>query len=217
MNDVITPSSFAKALALAEVAHHGQLRKGTELPYILHPLAVASLVIEFGGDNDQAIAGLLHDVVEDGGQDYAEIIRDQFGERVSRIVDACTDGTKEHKALATSPSAREMDWNQRKIGYINRLAREPVDALLVAACDKLHNVRSIIADVQAHGTRVFDRFTGGRQGALWYYETVCRALAERGATPAATLSAEVARLHAVASAADEPQAPSKAWAAQLSS
>lgn len=215
MNSTKAASPFSKALALAEAAHHGQSRKGTNLPYILHPLAVASLVIEYGGDQEQAIAGLLHDAVEDGGQRYAGIIRDEFGARVLSLVEACTDGTRERKEQASEPAARKKDWEARKLGYINRLSQESPDALLVTACDKLHNVRSIIADVQAHGVGVFDRFTTGRDGTLWYYGAVCKVLLERRVPPAATLADEVSRLRELAGSPDEPLALAEALASQL--
>ncbi len=211
----IRTSRFSTAVALAEAAHTGQTRKGTDLPYLLHPLAVASLVIEYGGDEDQAIAGLLHDVIEDGGQHYESIIADAFGPRVLQMVLACTDGSKEHKARAVTAADKAADWRQRKLEYLERLKHETPDALLVSACDKLHNVRAIIADLRVHGAGVFARFTTGCEGTLWYYGAVRDVLNARGIAPARDLAAEVATLCQLAAEPDDPQPLADALAARL--
>jgi (p)ppGpp synthase/HD superfamily hydrolase len=168
---------LADALALAVEAHDGQVRKGTQIRYISHPLAVASLVLEYGGSEDQAIAGLLHDAIEDGGSAYAPRIAAAFGPEVLALVEACSDGTAESKAKATTPAAKKADWRRRKLDYLKRLETEDPAALLVTACDKLHNARAIVSDLERIGQRVFERFTAGREGTLWYYsqaETVLR-------------------------------------------
>src|SRR5690349_2394613 len=108
---------FAAAVDYARIAHAGQLRKGTSIPYIQHLLGVASLVLEHGGDEDQAIAGLLHDVLEDCGEAHAATIGDRLGARVLAIVRGCTDGTAEGKAAVTDPDARRRDWVGRKQAY----------------------------------------------------------------------------------------------------
>lgn len=200
MSDFAFSSRFAEALALAEHPHRGQTRKGTDIPYIAHPLAVAGLVIDFGGDEDQAIAGLLHDVIEDAGEAFADIIGQHFGVRVRELVGACTDGTAEAKAVPDSLGRKREDWQRRKDAYIERLASESEDALLIAACDKLHNARAIVSDLERHGAKIFERFTTGRAGTLWYYERVADTLLKRQARPAAPLAVEVVRMQVLAGA-----------------
>ncbi|WP_374402665.1 HD domain-containing protein [Niveibacterium sp.] len=153
---------FVSAVELAVKAHAGQVRKSTDIPYASHVLAVASLVLEQGGDEDQAIAGLLHDVLEDCGPEYAEPIREQFGERVLSIVEACTDGEPGGERGAGN-------WRARKEAYLAALSAKPEEALLVSACDKLHNARAIAADHDSVGAQVFLRFNAGQAGTVWYY------------------------------------------------
>jgi (p)ppGpp synthase/HD superfamily hydrolase len=159
------------ALDYAAEAHQNQVRKGTSIAYLSHLLGVAGLVIEHGGDEDQAIAGLLHDILEDCGLEHAAPIGDRFGERVLGIVQACTDGTPD-------ASGKKAPWRERKVAYLAHLTSTPVDALLVSACDKLHNARAIATDL-ASGEDVFARFTGGRDGTLWYYRSLVDAFADR--------------------------------------
>lgn len=186
---------LANALAMAAEAHRGQFRKGTGIPYISHPMAVASLVIEHGGTEDQAIAGLLHDAIEDGGAAYALRIEEAFGSAVLALVEACSDGTAEEKLEAGgSLEAKREDWQRRKDNYLARLRTEGAEALLVTACDKLHNVRTIVADLQTVGPAVFDRFTAGRDGTFWYYREVEAVLRSRGVSVAAELSAAISEL-----------------------
>ncbi len=186
------------AMAMAVQAHQGQFRKGTNVPYIAHPIAVAALVIEHGGSEDQAIAGLLHDAIEDGGEDYATQIREAFGPAVLALVEACSDGTAESKAAAVTPEAKRADWKQRKDGYLARLRTEDPEALLVTACDKLHNTRAIVADLETIGPVVFDRFTAGREGTLWYYREVEAVLRQRGNPVATALSTAVSEMERLA-------------------
>lgn len=153
---------FVSAVELAVKAHAGQVRKSTHIPYASHVLAVASLVLEHGGDEDQAIAGLLHDVLEDCGPEYAVPIREQFGERVLAIVEGCTDGEPGGERGAGN-------WRARKEAYLAALAAKPREALLVSACDKLHNARAIAADHDHLGEQVFQRFNAGQEGTVWYY------------------------------------------------
>jgi GTP pyrophosphokinase len=155
---------FDEALQLAADLHRVQTRKGGAIPYLSHLLGVASLVIEYGGDEDLAIAGLLHDVLEDCGAQHADQIRQRFGDRVLRIVEACTDGTP-------NPNGQKGPWQERKQAYLEHLASAAEDALLVSACDKLHNARAIASDL-ASGQDVFARFKGGRDGTLWYYRNL---------------------------------------------
>ena len=156
---------LADALALAIEAHTGQYRKGTTIPYIVHPLGVASIALEYHADEDQAIAGLLHDVLEDGGDYYSNIILEKFGERVHAIVEACTDGLPDE-------NGQKSDWHPRKLNYLEYLKTVSEDVILVVSADKLHNVRSIIDDFHVIGNRVFDKFTPSKKETLWYYRSV---------------------------------------------
>lgn len=160
---------FAEAFAFAAEQHSGQTRKRTRVPYISHLMSVAALVLEAGGDEDQAIAGLLHDVVEDcGGEPMLTEVRTRFGDRVAAIVDGCTDAY-------TVP---KPPWKQRKLEYLTVLREADDDIRLVSAADKLHNVRTILADYRSEGSSVWDRFNGRREGTLWYYRAVLDVLLE---------------------------------------
>jgi len=154
---------FLRAFSFAAKKHSGQTRKASSIPYIAHLMGVASLVLEAGGDEDLAIAALLHDVVEDcGGAPMLKEVRRRFGSRVAKIVDGCTD-------TDVSP---KPPWFERKRKYIARLQKEDGETRLVSAADKLNNVRSILSDYRAIGERVWARFAGGREGTLWYYRTL---------------------------------------------
>jgi (p)ppGpp synthase/HD superfamily hydrolase len=154
---------FRKAWLFAAEKHSGQARKASTIPYIAHLMGVASLVLEAGGDEDLAIAGLLHDVVEDcGGEKMLKEVRRRFGARVATIVDGCTDAY----------GIPKPEWRDRKRAYISRLKKEGSDTRLVSAADKLNNVRSILSDYREIGESVWSRFNGGRDGTLWYYRTL---------------------------------------------
>ena len=156
-------SRFLRAFEFAADKHRKQIRKASTIPYIAHLMGVASLVLEAGGDEDLAIAALLHDVVEDcGGEKMLREVRRRFGKRVAHIVDGCTDAYEIPKP----------PWKERKVSYINRLKKEDADTRLVSAADKLNNVRSILSDYRALGESVWSRFNGGREGTLWYYRTL---------------------------------------------
>ena len=191
---------FARAVDYARIAHAAQVRKGTTIPYITHLLGVATLVIEFGGTEDQAIAGLLHDTIEDCGEAHEAMIRAQFGDAVADIVRACTDGTAEGKAAHTDADAKRRDWLQRKRVYLAHLEAAADEVLLVSGCDKLYNARAITQDATNPdvGVGVFNRFTGGTEGTLGYYESLARLFSHRGSPVAAILDAEVERMHALA-------------------
>jgi (p)ppGpp synthase/HD superfamily hydrolase len=154
---------FLRAFQFAAEKHQGQLRKASTIPYIAHLMGVASLVLEGGGDEDLAIAALLHDVVEDcGGVPMLKEVRRRFGSRVAKVVDGCTDADTDPKP----------PWRERKEQYIARLKKEDEDTRLVSAADKLNNVRSILSDYRAIGESVWSRFQGGREGTLWYYRAL---------------------------------------------
>lgn len=174
---------FTKALAVAAEAHEGQERKGTGIPYITHPVAVAALVARYGGDEDQQIGALLHDVLEDAGEAWAPRIA-EFGDRVLAIVRACTDGTPDAKTGKKAP------WRVRKEAYLVHLSETPDEALLVSACDKLHNIQSIHLDLVEVGISVFDRFTASRDETLWYYRSLAEIFTARKIAPAMAISRE---------------------------
>ncbi len=193
---------FTRAVDYARIAHAAQCRKGSNIPYLYHLLGVASLVIEFGGNEDQAIAGLLHDTLEDCGAAHEAVIRAQFGEAVVNIVKDCTDGTAEGKASHTDAEAKRRDWIRRKLAYLAHLKKAPDATLLVSACDKLHNARAIVQDLEDPdvGTRVFERFTGGRDGTLGYYQSLAEIFSARGVRVAKVLDATVEWMHELAGA-----------------
>lgn len=194
---VSVTARFSDAVEYARAAHDGQVRKGTAIPYISHPIAVASLVLTYGGDEDQAIAALLHDVLEDCGADHESEIGRRFGDRVRRIVLDCTDGTAEAKAGALTAEAKREDWRNRKVAYLESLGHKSEDTLLVSACDKLHNARCILDDLAdpSTGVKVFDRFKAGRDGTLWYYDALAEVFTLRDSPVAPAIAAAVRQLH----------------------
>jgi (p)ppGpp synthase/HD superfamily hydrolase len=152
-----------RAFRYAAEKHAGQTRKQSAVPYLSHLMAVASLVLEAGGDEDMAIAALLHDVVEDcGGMPRLREIRKQFGPRVAKIVEGCTDSFGEPKP----------EWVERKKDYLREVKHADVETRLVSASDKLHNVRTILADYRQDGEEIWARFSGKREGTLWYYRAL---------------------------------------------
>jgi hypothetical protein len=158
---------FEKALLYATQKHATQTRKATNLPYILHPLAVASIVLEAGGSYQEASAALLHDIIEDqGGEAAYQEILSQFGIRVASIVSECTDAWGSPKP----------PWKDRKLQSIENLKIASSSALLVLAADKLHNLRSILAEYPSVKESLWTKFKGGKEGTLWYYNTTLKAL-----------------------------------------
>jgi (p)ppGpp synthase/HD superfamily hydrolase len=170
LRDPLT-SRFSDALALACELHRTQSRKGTQIPYVAHLLAVASLALEHGADEDEAIAAVLHDAVEDqGGSPTATKIRQSFGDRVAAIVLACSD----------TDVVPKPPWRERKEKYIAHLSTADASVRLVSACDKLHNARAILSDYREAGETLWGRFNGGREGTLWYYRELVKAFASHG-------------------------------------
>jgi (p)ppGpp synthase/HD superfamily hydrolase len=156
---------FLEAFLFAAEKHAGQVRKASTTPYIAHLMGVASLTLEFGGDEDMAIAALLHDVVEDcGGAPMLREVKKRFGRRVAKIVDGCTDSVVDPKP----------PWRERKETYIRHLKDADAETRLVSAADKLNNVRSILSDYREVGESIWARFNGGRDGTLWYYRALVR-------------------------------------------
>ena len=157
---IVLGTRFDDAFRYARYLHQSQVRKGTAIPYISHLMAVSALVVEHGGDEDQAIAGLLHDAAEDqgGAQTLAEI-RAKFGGAVADIVADCTDAWTEPKPL----------WRPRKEAYLKALPDKPKASLLVSLADKTHNAEAILFDYRVLGDSLWDRFNGGADGTRWYY------------------------------------------------
>ncbi len=161
---------ISAAFALAALVHEKQKRKSTDIPYISHPMAVAAQVSVWGGSEDQFIAALLHDVVEDGGAQYKPVIEEHFGKHVLDLVMACTDA-------APQRGQPKGAWIERKEKYIANLRSAADEVLLISAADKWHNLASILADAKQLGEVVFDRFirqdferTDKKKMVLWYYK-----------------------------------------------
>jgi hypothetical protein len=168
------PGRLEKAFAEACDLHRAQCRKGTTIPYVSHLMSVAALVLENGGDEDEVIAALLHDAAEDqGGKKTLERIRQQFGDRVAGIVDGCTDTYEDPKP----------PWKARKEAYLRHLPVAPHSVRLVAAADKLHNARCVLADYRAIGEELWERFKRPRKDTLWYHRAVTDALKKAGSNP----------------------------------
>jgi len=162
---------FEEALAYASRLHIYQKRKATQVPYISHLLSVAALVLEDGGDEDEAIAGLLHDAVEDqGGKQTLEEVRQRFGEKVAFIVESCSDAFEVPKP----------PWRERKENYLTHLRSAPPNVRRVALADKVHNARSILVSLLKDGNKVWNRFNGGKEGTLWYYQSLVQVFRETG-------------------------------------
>ena len=195
-------SRFTDAIDYARIAHATQTRKGSRIPYIYHLLGVASLVIEFGGSENQTIAAVLHDVIEDCGDSHRESVRTRFGDEVASIVEACTDGSAESKASHQDAASKRADWTRRKLSYLDHLAQADPVILLVSGCDKLHNARAIVQDLEdpGVGVQVFDRFTGGQEGTLGYYQSLASIFTGRGVSVAGQLNVAVERMHQFAGA-----------------
>lgn len=168
---------FSEALLFAVQAHDGQTRKGTDIPYVSHPLAVAALVLEHGGDEDCAIAGLLHDVIEDQ-EVHPSVIRNRFGERVAQIVVECTEPFRLQKV--EDQQVQEPYYRDRKRAYLDQVQGGCPEAHLVAGCDKLHNLRCLLADYRQHGEELWERFSSEKKNVLWYYEKIARVMGKGG-------------------------------------
>jgi len=165
---LIKPLSHSFELALVHVTqlHSRQERKGSRIPYVAHLLGVASIVLQYGGREDEAIAALLHDAIEDqGGKSMREEIRAKYGETVEAIVNGCTD----------TDTIPKPPWRERKEKYIAHIADASPSVLLVSAADKLENARAILKDHRQIGDRVWIRFKGGKAGSLWYYRQMVKA------------------------------------------
>jgi (p)ppGpp synthase/HD superfamily hydrolase len=175
-------SRFDDALQFAARRHQSQDRKGTRIPYISHLLSVAALVLEDGGDEDEAIAALLHDAVEDqGGTEIRAEIAGRFGERIATIVDGCSD----------TDVTPKPPWRVRKEAYVAHIRHAPLPIRRVSLADKVHNARAILFDYRQIADELWLRFNGGRDGTVWYYRALATAFA---ATTPGPLSQELVRL-----------------------
>ena len=196
-------SKLDEALRFAADAFRDRIRKGTEsdgqrgVPYLAHLLQVTVWVAEHGGNEDQLIAAVLHDYLEDIPGASAATLCEQFGPEAARLVEGLSDATDaEHKPA----------WQQRKVTYLRRLAAEPDELKLISACDKLHNARSIARDLDRVGEAVWDRFKGKRDGTLWYYRAVLTALGQGWSHALlAELTGVVEQLHRRAGVAFNPE------------
>ena len=163
----ILTDRFDRALLYATHVHGGQVRKGTSTPYVAHLLAVAATVLEYGGDEDLAIAALLHDSVEDqGGRARLEDVRNRFGARVAQVVEACSDSLAD-----TGAGERKAHWQERKDKYLAHLQIADEDILRVSLADKVHNARAILRDLRKReiGEKIWSRFSQPKERTLWYY------------------------------------------------
>jgi (p)ppGpp synthase/HD superfamily hydrolase len=163
MNKKINQKKYLEALNFAFKLHSNQFRKGTKIPYFFHLSSVSNHVIENGGDTDEAIAGLLHDAVEDqGGEKTLKLIKKKFGNKVAKIVEDCTDT----KVIPKPP------WFERKKQYISDLNKKHQSSLLVSMCDKTHNASCIINDYYRVGKKIWNRFSANKKQVCWYYESL---------------------------------------------
>lgn len=161
MNTLQLTAKFEEALVYATRLHANQTRKISGIPYIAHLLSVAALILEAGGTEEEAIAGLLHDAVEDqGGKSTREEIRQRFGETVVAIVDGCTE----------SDTHPKPPWQERKQRYLENLHHASASVRRVSLADKLHNARSLLADYRQHGSSIWKQFKTGKEGTLWFYQ-----------------------------------------------
>lgn len=178
---------FTEALDYAASAHAGQLRKGTQLPYVTHLLGVAALVLDDGGTETEAVAALLHDVVEDqGGHERLLDVRARFGHEVGDIVEACTD---------YDVTGARGPWRARKETYVAHIADMPAAVRRVSLADKLHNARAILRDYRLHGEALWERFNAGGEAQRWYLRALADAFARASDSPmVADLEAAVAEL-----------------------
>ena len=164
---------FEDALIYSNGLHAGQLRKGSQVPYIAHLLGVAGLVLEDGGDEDEAIAALLHDAVEDqGGLMTLGEIRSRYGPRVAEIVLSVTDTYEDPKP----------PWRERKEGYIATIRTADLSAIRVSLADKVYNARATLMDIKQEGESGWSRFNGGKEGTLWYYHQLINAFRGRSSS-----------------------------------
>ena len=177
MTHTVLTERFADAVTFASDVHREDKRKDTNIPYVSHLLGVASLVLDQGGDEDEAIAGLLHDTLEDHPDQVSEtLLRDKYNDKVARIVVACSDAIEHPKPA----------WEVRKKAYLAHLETARDDELRVSLADKLHNARAIVADLRVEGPSMWTRFNRGAPDQLWYYGALLDVFRRREAGPLVT-------------------------------
>ena len=169
---------FARALSLAVEWHGAQTRKGVDIPYMSHLMSVSAIIMEHGGSEDEAIAALFHDALEDApdaveASNREALMREEFGDTVAEIVLGCTDG-KPNDGGVKAP------WKVRKTAYLDAMSSKPASTLLVAGSDKLHNLTCTVRDLRKDGPETLARFNAGAEGLAWYYGEIGRVLEERG-------------------------------------
>jgi (p)ppGpp synthase/HD superfamily hydrolase len=162
----VLSDQFKEAFDYAFTLHRSQIRKASNVPYLSHLMAVAALVLEDDGDEEEAIAALLHDAVEDqGGLQTLEQIRVRFGDRVAKIVEECSD----------TFSSPKPPWRERKLNFLHSLSKANPSVLKVSLADKLHNLRSLLSGYCRDGEEIWKRFRGGKDGTLWYHHQLSKA------------------------------------------
>jgi hypothetical protein len=164
--------NFEKAFCWAADLHRTQCRKGTSIPYITHLMAVAAIVGENRGTEDEVIAALLHDAIEDTDATYNMLV-DRFDKPVADIVKACSDADVKPKP----------EWEKRKKDYIAHIVGASESVRLVSAADKLANARSVLADLRVLSDALWGRFNGGKVGTLWYYRSLVSVFRIAGSSP----------------------------------
>ena len=168
---------FFTAVVYATTLHRDQVRKSTTVPYICHPLGVAAILIEAGANEDQIIAGLLHDIAEDcGGEPRLEDIEKLFSKEIAEIVRGCSDSLTESESNK-APS------RERKEAHLKHLETASHDVLIVTAADKLHNARAIATDLEINGSALWARFNLDQESIIWYYKSVFAILEDKKITP----------------------------------
>jgi (p)ppGpp synthase/HD superfamily hydrolase len=160
--------AFNEAVSWALDLHANHLRKGTAIPYVSHLMAVTANVLEAGGTETEAMAAILHDAVEDTAA-TVEDVRERFGDEVAGIVDGCSDAD----VIPKPP------WKARKLAYIEHLKEASESVLIVSMADKYHNANAILKDYREIGEGLWNRFNGGREGSLWYYEELVKVITPR--------------------------------------
>lgn len=169
---------FDHALLFAAQVHRNQDRKRSGIPYVSHLLGVASIVLDYGGDEDLGIAALLHDAAEDhGGRAMLHTIEQMFGPRVAKVVDGCTDSYGDEDKPKPKPK-----WYPRKLRYLRRVRKEDAETRFVSAADKLYNTRAVLRDLRQSGESAFDRFSAPKAKVLWYYRSLVREFRAGGVT-----------------------------------
>jgi (p)ppGpp synthase/HD superfamily hydrolase len=167
---------FDHALLFAAQVHRNQDRKRSGIPYVSHLLGVASIVLDYGGDEDLGIAALLHDAAEDhGGRVMIRAIEQMFGPRVAKVVDGCSDSYGDE-------GKPKPKWYPRKLRYLRRVRKEDAETRFVSAADKLYNTRAILRDLRQTGDSAFDRFSAPKAKVLWYYRSLVREYRAGGVT-----------------------------------